>query len=95
MAIDNWESFHTQALSEGFDEVLQRIWAPDHVNATHTHPFAVEAVIAHGEMWLTYEGRTQHLTCGKTFVLGAGVPHDERYGAEGATIWAARRRLVV
>lgn len=91
-AIDNWEAFHAQALAEGFDEALERVWAPNHVNATHSHPFDVEAVVAQGEMWLTHEGRTRHLTPGSTFVVGSGAPHAERYGTAGATIWAARRR---
>lgn len=91
-AIDHWEDFRAQALTEGFDEVLERVWAPNQVNATHSHPFDVEAVVALGEMWLTHEGRTLHLTPGSTFVVASGAPHAERYGTAGATIWAARRR---
>ena len=48
-------------------------------------------MIAQGEMWLTCEGLTRHLTPGSVFTLQADVPHDERYGADGATYWVARR----
>ena len=42
-----------EALAAGFDEVLEREWAPDTVVETHTHSFAVEAVVVRGEMWLS------------------------------------------
>ena len=42
-------------------------------------------------MWLTVAGQTRHLHPGDRFELDAHVPHDERYGPEGATYWVARR----
>jgi hypothetical protein len=36
-------------------------------------------------------GRTEHLLPGGTFELPANLPHSERYGAEGAIYWVARR----
>ena len=86
-----FETFQADALASGFDEVLERRWAPDAVIATHTHAFGVEAVVKQGEMWLHAEGRTLHLLPGDSFTLSPGVPHDERYGAEGAIYWVARR----
>ncbi len=84
-------TFEADARGRGFDEVLVREWAPSTVIATHTHPFAAKAVVVAGEMWLTAHDSTRHLQPGDTFELAAGVPHDERYGAEGATYWVARR----
>lgn len=84
-------SFRDQALTEGFDEVLERRWDPDTVLDTHTHPFAVKAVVTEGEMWLGVGGQVRHLLPGDTFELGREVPHTERYGAEGAVYWVARR----
>ncbi len=83
--------FAADARARGFDEVLERRWAPDTVLDQHTHPFSVDALVVQGEMWLTCGERTQHLTTGSRFVLDAHVPHAERYGAEGATYWVARR----
>ena len=90
-ALDTLDSFRTRALARGFDEGLERVWAPDQVTATHAHPFDVEAVVVQGELWLTHEGRTRHLTLGDAFVVDHDAPHSERYGTAGAVIWAARR----
>lgn len=84
--------FERSALAEGFDAVLERRWEPGTVLDTHTHPFAVKALMVQGEMWLTCEGEgTLHLKAGDAFSLAREVPHAERYGSEGATYWVARR----
>jgi AraC-like ligand binding domain len=89
--LPTFESFKTTALAAGFDEVLERRWEPDTVLATHTHPFAVQAIVTQGEMWLGCGGQVQHLKAGDRFSLERDVPHDERYGPQGTTFWAARR----
>ena len=91
MNTTNFAAFQADALAAGFDEVLERNWAPDTVIGTHTHAFGAEAVVMRGELWLSFDGSTRHLVPGDVFTLAAGVPHDERYGAEGATFWVARR----
>lgn len=83
--------FEADARRHGFDEVLQRDWVPGTVTGEHTHPFSVKAVIACGEMWLTVGDEVKHLRSGDGFELGRGIAHHERYGDEGATVWAARR----
>lgn len=83
--------FRTARLSEGFDEVTERVWPPDQVVASHTHPFAVHALVTAGEMWLTIGDHTQHLVAGDEFRLARNQPHAERYGREGATYLAARK----
>lgn len=89
--LPSFEAFSADARARGFDEVLERHWAPDTVLDTHTHPFGVDAVVTQGQMWLTCGERTQHLKVGDRFTLEPEVPHAERYGAEGATYWVARR----
>jgi len=91
----SFQDFERQARSEGFDEVVERNWPADTVLATHTHPFSVKAVVVQGEMWLTVGESTQHLLPGGTFELPSDVPHAERYGAQGATYWVARRKSFV
>ncbi len=86
-----FEQFQQSALADGFDAVLQRDWAPDTVLDTHTHPFAVRAVVVDGQMWLSVDGVERELTVGDTFVLEANVPHAERYGPAGASYWVARK----
>ena len=84
-------AFDRQARADGFDEVLDRQWAPGVELPLHTHPFAVRAVVTQGEMWLTVGADTRHLRPGDSFVLDREVPHAERYGPEGATYRVARR----
>ena len=87
----DFEDFRRDSLAAGFDEVLERHWPPHTVLETHTHPFSVQAVVTQGEMWLSCGDDTRHLQAGDTFQLAREVPHAERYGAEGATYWVARR----
>jgi hypothetical protein len=42
-------------------------------------------------MWLDDAGGSRHLTAGDHFALARETPHSERYGAEGATYWVARK----
>jgi quercetin dioxygenase-like cupin family protein len=90
MAAD-FAAFESAARAQGYDEVLVRDWAPLAVIDTHTHPFAVNAIVVAGEMWLTQGGETHHLRPGDRFTLGRDEPHAERYGAAGASYWVARR----
>ena len=85
------EAFRADALAAGFDEAFEREWAPNTVLDTHTHPFAADAAVVRGEMWLTCEGQTRHLRPGDRFTLAREQPHAERYGPEGAAYWVARR----
>jgi quercetin dioxygenase-like cupin family protein len=89
--LPDFHAFQAQARGEGFDEVLSREWAPGVVLDTHTHPFAVKALVVAGEMWLTVGDDTRHLQAGDRFELDREVPHAERYGPAGATYWVARR----
>lgn len=87
----DFETFSRQARAAGFDEVIERVWAPDTVLPEHTHPFAVQAIVTQGQMWLSMHGQTRELRPGDRFELDRDVPHAERYGPEGATYWVARR----
>lgn len=89
--IPSFESFADDQRAAGFPEVLERRWEPNTRVDTHTHPFAVQALVVQGEMWLTVGKDTQYLRPGDRFALDHGVEHAERYGAEGATYWVGRR----
>lgn len=88
----SFAEFESAALAQGFDTVLEREWAPGTQVDTHRHPFAVQALVTRGELWLTCDGQTRHLRAGDRFSLDPEVAHAERYGAEGATFWVARRQ---
>lgn len=89
--LPSFEQFREQALSRGFDEVIERTWAPGTVLEAHTHPFEADALVVQGEMWLGENGVERRLLPGDTFHLPAGAPHTERYGDTGAVYWVARR----
>ena len=86
-----YSEFEAAARAQGFDEVLERHWAPLTVLGTHGHPFAVQALVVAGELWLTQGDNTLHLRAGDSFALQRDEPHAERYGEVGATFWVARR----
>ncbi|HEV2977718.1 MAG TPA: AraC family transcriptional regulator [Casimicrobiaceae bacterium] len=86
-----FQAFEAAAHAQGFDEVLERHWAPATLLDLHTHPFALRALVVQGEMWLTVGDNVRHLCPGDEFALDCEVPHAERYGTEGATYWVARR----
>jgi hypothetical protein len=91
-AQESFAAFEAAARADGFDEVLERQWPADAVLDTHTHDFAVRALVTRGELWLSCGGQTRHLRAGDRFSLEREMPHAERYGASGATYWVARRR---
>ena len=90
MTTMTFEAFEKQSLSEGYNEVLKKVWEPSRTIEVHTHPFGVHVVVAEGEMWLTRDGVRHHMTAGTDFKLSADEPHAEEYGPQGATFWVAR-----
>jgi hypothetical protein len=88
----NFEAFRLQALMEGYDEALEREWPPLALLDMHRHPFAAKVLVTRGEMWLTLGDLTRQLRPGDTFEIERDEPHAERYGADGATYWVARRK---
>lgn len=91
MSNETFETFKTLKLSEHFDEVLVREWAPGFANEPHEHPFDTEAIVANGEFWLTINGQTTHYKAGDRFAVARGQVHSEKYGPAGAVFWAARK----
>ena len=91
MTEPTFQQFEATARAQGFDQVLELNRAADTLLDSHSHPFSVSARIVEGSLWLTVGEQTRHLQAGDTFELDADVPHSERYGAQGARYWAARR----
>jgi hypothetical protein len=90
--LPTFEEFQAQALADGATEVLSRDWPANAVIEEHTHPFEVlNALVVRGQLWLTMDGQTKLLEPGDRFSLAHSHPHAERYGAQGATYWVARR----
>lgn len=87
----NLAEFTAQALEDGFDEIIQRDWAPNLVIEMHTHPFDARVQLASGQVTLKLANGTQVFEAGQSFFIARGTEHAETYGAEGATFWVARK----
>ncbi len=91
MIYQSFSDFQAHAARLGFDEVLERVWAPNKVVQEHTHPFDVHAVVVSGSYHLILNGVSKEFNAGDTFELSRNVPHSERYGPKGCVFWVARR----
>ena len=91
MTAPSFQQFEADCRAQGFDEVIERPWAANIQVASHSHPFDVSALMVKGELWLTVNDQTRHLQAGDRFQLPRDVLHQERYGADGALLWVARR----
>lgn len=90
MKPSTFEEFSAAARARGYDEILVREWKPAQVMELHKHPFDTSALVIQGEFWLTVNGETRHIKVGDTFEVPRDLEHEEKYGPEGATFWAAR-----
>ena len=88
--MDTFEQFKLAKTAEGFDEVLTREWEANHETPVHEHPFEAFGYIVKGEFWLTLDGKTTHLQPGDTFKVAKHMPHQEKYGPHGTSLWIAR-----
>jgi quercetin dioxygenase-like cupin family protein len=88
--MDSFEQFKLAKTAEGFDEVLTREWEANHETPVHEHPFEACGYIVKGEFWLTLDGKTTHLQQGDTFKVARHMPHQEKYGPHGTSLWIAR-----
>jgi quercetin dioxygenase-like cupin family protein len=83
--------FTAQAMDDGFDEVVQKDWAPNLAVVKHTHPFDVRVKVTAGQVQLSFVSDTQTYTAGQSFYLERNLEHAEQYGPEGAHFWVARK----
>ena len=88
-----FNQFRSLMLAAGYDEVIERTWPPMTRLDEHRHPFEANGLVISGVMQLTVEGGPVRLLhAGDTYHVRADVPHEEIYGPEGATVWAARKQ---
>ena len=66
--------FTAQAMDDGFDEILQKEWAPNLVIDKHTHPFDARVQVAAGQVKLELASGAQTFEAGQSFYI-APVPN--------------------
>ena len=83
--------FTAQAMDDGFDEILQKEWAPNLAIQKHTHPFDARVQVAAGLVKLELASGIQTFEAGQSFYIPRDTEHAEQYGEQGATFWVARK----
>jgi quercetin dioxygenase-like cupin family protein len=87
--------FQALMLAAGYEEVIERVWAPNTRLEEHAHPFEANGIVVSGIVDLQIEGEpTRRLNPGDTYHVFAGIRHAEVYGEHGATVWAARKNQI-
>ena len=88
---ENLIEFTAQAMDDGFDEVVQKEWAPNLVLEKHVHPFDARVQVVAGQVKLELADGSQTFEPGQGFFIARGTEHAEQYGPQGATFWVARK----
>ena len=83
-------TFEEQLKRDGYD-VMTNTTPGSKVNAEHSHPFDVRAMVLKGALTLTREGRTDTYRLGEIFSMPRGCLHYESYGNEGAVVLLGRK----
>lgn len=91
----NPETFRTQLLHDGYDDIALREVAANTFNARHSHDFDVRALMLDGELTLAWNDDERTFRSGEVFVMDAGCPHIERFGPDGARYLVGRRHAAV
>jgi quercetin dioxygenase-like cupin family protein len=84
-------TFRAKLAAEGFPEPQLVEKSPADMPSEHAHDFTATALILAGEFSVVTRDGTTTCRAGDTFTLAAGVPHYERYGAEGARFLISRK----
>lgn len=77
--------FEMLAAERGHGNLTTKDFAPDQDPPLHTHDWSTLLLVTAGELRLAFEDRTERLEPGDWCEVGAGVPHSERTGPDGAT----------
>lgn len=87
----NEQEFLELAKASGFSQPERLSREANLYNAEHTHEFDVEAFIVEGELSVTTADGVTVCKSGDRFSLARDIPHEERYGPDGAEILVAKR----
>jgi quercetin dioxygenase-like cupin family protein len=77
---------------DGFDEVAAAEMKANERRPAHTHDFEVRAMVLDGDITLTCGGAERTYRAGDVLAMAAGMPHEERVGAEGVRYLVGRKR---
>jgi len=87
------EQFKSELKQAGYDEVLEKTYAPNTFIDTHSHPFSARALIISGQMEISCGAEAHEYRVGDIFELEAHRIHTERYGPAGASYVVGRKAV--
>jgi hypothetical protein len=87
----NKEQFVQLLSQSGYPEPIEvQQPANGHLD-THTHPFAVRALVVEGYIEIKSESGLRRYSEGDVFELAFEQAHSETYGPAGVKYWASRK----
>jgi hypothetical protein len=87
----NQDQFLKNLKDSGYPEPVEVQQPPNGLLDTHTHPFAVQALVIDGYIEITILGKTKKYDVGDVFQLLFEQLHSERYGPQGVRYLASRK----
>ncbi len=84
-------AFRAELAQQGYADPVEVVRDANLATTEHTHEHSVSALIIDGEISVITADGTTTCRSGDTFTLASGVPHYERYGAQGARILTGKR----
>ena len=90
----NIQKFHDELKANHFNDAVAIEREVGYALGEHQHPFDACALITAGDFTLVVDGVSTRYGVGEVFRLGAGVPHLEAAGPQGASYLSGRRPVV-
>ena len=89
----NTQEFHDELKANRFNAAVAIDREVGYALGEHQHPFDACVLITAGDFTLVVDGVSTRYAVGEVFRLGAGVPHLEAAGPQGASYLAGRRAV--
>ena len=87
----NQDQFLKSLKDSGYPEPVEVQQPPNGFLDTHTHPFAVQALVIDGYIEITILEKTKKYEVGDVFQLSFEQLHTERYGPQGVRYLVSRK----
>ena len=85
------EAFKAELKRDGYNEVLEKTYAPNQLVGKHVHDFSARALVTAGDMVINWSDVSRSYRTGEIFEVQIGDEHSEQYGPQGATYLVGRK----
>jgi hypothetical protein len=87
----NKEKFIQMLQQEGYPDPVEVQQVPNGSLGSHTHPFAVKALVIDGSIDIAIQGNQKTYAVGDVFELSFEELHSESYDSTGVSYLASRK----